>query len=99
MLAYRWTWIMKPGGMRGGPELIKTFFGSHKWESAKINCYTPRWSPYFLVFEVVVENEEAHSKWSAEFRAMPGFDAFWDEWSTFAERRVNSECWNLTEVA
>jgi hypothetical protein len=98
MLAYRWTWIIKHGQMQKFLELHKTTPGVRSKEYAKLRFYTPSIGPNVWVTEMVVENEEASTKWFTEFNATPGAAAFWEKVHTMAERMVSSERWNVTEL-
>ena len=99
MLAYRWTWIMKRGGIQQALKVTTETLASLKKDYAKVRSYTPKYSPEVYVFELVVENEEAKERWFAEFNAAPGADAYWEKWFSVAERLVTRECWIVTEQA
>jgi hypothetical protein len=90
---------MKQGRMQEALELVKEW--AHKGlvtDYAKVRCYTPSLSPTLFVYEVTVENEEAHKKYHAEFRARPDSAAYWEKWWSLAERRVSQERWTVTEL-
>ena len=67
-------------------------------EYAKARVYTPSISPNVLVYELDVENQEAHDKFFEEFNATPGAPAFWDKWHELTERSVVTERWHVTEL-
>ena len=72
--------------------------GKYNPDYAKARIYTPNISRNVLIYELVVENEEAHAKFFADFNAMPEAAAFWEKWSELTDRATGTERWNVTEL-
>ena len=98
MFAYRTTWIMKKGRWQEALDLAKEIAEKYNPEYAKARIYTPNISRQVLIYELVVENEEAHRKFFADFNAMPEAAAFWEKWSEVTERATGTERWNVTQL-
>ena len=98
MLAYRWTWMVKPGGMEEVLELLRAEAKEFNPGYAKARVYTPDISPQMLVYELTVENQEACDKFFDEFNATPGAAAFWEKWNELTKRLVVTERWNVMEL-
>ena len=98
MLAYRTTWIMKQGRIQEALELMKAEAQRYSPDYAKVRVYTPNISREVLVWELVVENEEAHEEFFADFNATPGAEAFWEKWREMPERATGTERWDVTDL-
>ena len=105
MLAYRTTWIVKPGCMPKALELLKAEMertaarlqGSLSPKS-RGRIYTPYISPDALIFETTYESAQDHDAfWAGYDRESPEAKAFWASWYEVAERTTGTECWTLTE--
>jgi len=95
LLAIRTTYIIKQDRFKEALELAKEDAKRYP-DYAKVRCYTSSISPWRFVWELVVENEEAHTKFYADI-AGPEFDAFWIKWKAIAENVPDEESWDLTE--
>jgi quinol monooxygenase YgiN len=98
MLAYRTTWIVKPGRMQEALELLTAEVNRTKPKNAVVRIYTPNISPNVLVFEEVWESTEMHDKVWAEYNQDPKTSAFREKSREVIERIIGTDRWNVTEL-
>jgi hypothetical protein len=99
MLAWRTTWVAKPGRLAEALATVSKALDSIKtWPGTAVRVYTSNLGPSdTLVFEEVWPSIEAHDAWWAVFGPSPEMVAFNQAWHQVVERSTSTELWTVAE--
>jgi hypothetical protein len=104
MLAWRTTWIVKPGRLDEALAALAAVNEKNMSEAGlpptfvAARAYSPSPGPTnMLVFEEVWSTVEAHNQWWDGYRQTPGHDAFFATWDQIVERSTSSDVWEVAE--